>query len=724
MDQVNPEKEGIIRIVSQLLERSALSIEQVLARMQAHGYDLTRSSFENRFTTRVQQKPNVPPDCLLALIGALTDRLTYQERCKADEALDLANFTRLPIDDFRKIQRFFPDSEFAAAFEKYMAPLFPLMRDSTSETVVTTAVDSHQDADEDPSRSYVQRYGAFTTEDWGEAPDINAIYGRHAEAIRLERWVVHERYRLISILGMGGIGKTTLARKIAEQLRPDFDYLIWKSLQNAPPPGEVIREIIRFIVGEEQSQLDPSAQAQMRQLIHLLRNHRCLIIIDGVEAIMGEGHMPGSYRENYEIYQELFHQLGALSHQSCLLLTSREKPDELVRLEDASSPVRSIELSGLTVQDARKILEGKRLHGSDQAWEQFVATYSGNPMALKLAADPVFDVYGGHIDAYFEGSPTIFTGVRDLLDAQFSRLSILERSILYWLAIEREAVMPDTILANLLGTVSELQLLEALSALRRRSLVEQNSAGLTLQDVVKEYMTDRFVDLISNEVNAEMPVLLVSFALIKAQTKEYIRKSQVHRILHPVLQNLHRRNSAKEIESKLLVMLDKLRNTYSPQSLLEYEYPKPNYAAGNILNLLILLNVDLCGRDLSNLVIQQANLRSINLQDVNLSDTDCTNSVFTETFGSITSVAISPDGTLAAAGFANGDARIWQVDGRKQLAACTGHTEFLWAVAFDPTGAVLATGSEDHTVRLWEVSTGDLHGHSLGSYGLGQGRGL
>ncbi len=720
MERVNPEKEGIIRIVSQLFERSNLNIEQVLARMQAYGVDLTRSSFENRFTTRVQQKPNIPPDCLLALIGAFTERLTYQERCKANEALELANLSRLPIDDFRRIQPFFPDNEFAAAFEKYVAPLFPLNKDSSKdfplESTLTTPAELPSGVNEDSRRGSVPQYGAFTTEDWGEAPDVNAIYGRDAETIRLERWIVHERYRLVGILGIGGIGKTTLARKIAEQLRPDFDYLIWRSLQNAPPPDEMIREIIRFIIGEEGTQLDADIRAQMRQLIHLLRNHRCLLIFDGVEAIMSEGHMAGSYHEKYEIYQEIFHQIGALSHQSCLLLTSREKPDKLTHLEDASSPVRSIELSGLMMSDARRVLEGKQLCGSDQAWEKLVSTYSGNPMALKLAADPIFDVYGGDIDAYFEGNPTIFTGVRELIDAQFSRLSLLERSILYWLAIEREAVIPATLLADLLGTVSELQLLEALSALRRRSLVEQNAAGLTLQDVVKEYMTERFVELISDEVSAEMPVLLVSFALIKAQTKEYIRKNQVHRILQPILQSLRRRSSAKEIENKLLIMLDNLRENHLVQSLLEYEYPKPNYAAGNILNLLILLGVDICGRDLSKLVIQQADLRGINLQDVNLAHADCTNSVFTETFGSITSVAVSPDGLYAAAGFANGDARIWQVNDRKQLATCTGHTEFLWATAFGPAGKLLATGSEDHTIRLWEVNSGDciaiLSGHN------------
>ena len=69
MKPVNAEKERTIQIVNQLLHRSSLSIDQVVARMQVDGCEITRSTFENRFTTRIHQKPN---DCAI-----LTDQILF-----------------------------------------------------------------------------------------------------------------------------------------------------------------------------------------------------------------------------------------------------------------------------------------------------------------------------------------------------------------------------------------------------------------------------------------------------------------------------------------------------------------------------------------------------------------------------------------------------------------------------------------------------------------------
>ena len=76
--------------------------------------------------------------------------------------------------------------------------------------------------------------------DWGEAPDVSSFYGRQAEAAQLTQWLVDDRCRLVGVLGMGGLGKTTLVTRLAEQVQGQFEYLIWRSLRNAPPLDEIL----------------------------------------------------------------------------------------------------------------------------------------------------------------------------------------------------------------------------------------------------------------------------------------------------------------------------------------------------------------------------------------------------------------------------------------------------------------------------------------------------
>ena len=73
----------------------------------------------------------------------------------------------------------------------------------------------------------------------------------------------------------------------------------------------------------------------------------------------------------------------------------------------------------------------------------------------------------------------------------------------------------------------------------------------------------------------------------------------------------------------------------------------------------------------------------------------------------VTSVAISPDGTLLAVG-ADGSAnqaQIWRTDGSNSpVATLTGHTDNVTMVAWSPDGKTLATSSSDRTVRLWTAA--------------------
>jgi len=46
------------------------------------------------------------------------------------------------------------------------------------------------------------------------------------------------------MLGMGGIGKTALSVKLAEKISGEFEYVIWRSLRDAPLLKDLLTDII------------------------------------------------------------------------------------------------------------------------------------------------------------------------------------------------------------------------------------------------------------------------------------------------------------------------------------------------------------------------------------------------------------------------------------------------------------------------------------------------
>src|SRR5262249_41747980 len=154
--------------------------------------------------------------------------------------------------------------------------------------------------------------------------------------------------------------------------------------------------------------------------------------------------------------------------------------------------------------------------------------------------------------------------------------------------------------------------LEAVDALRRRSLVERAEtprAAFTLQSVVLEYVTDRLVETVAEEIERDHPVLLVEQPLIKAQDKEYVRQAQERLIGTPILQRLKAQFGEKGTERRLLALLERWRATPEIDQ---------GYAPGNLVNLLRLLRGDLRGLDLSRLALRQAYLAQVDARDTSL----------------------------------------------------------------------------------------------------------
>jgi WD40 repeat protein/serine/threonine protein kinase len=73
--------------------------------------------------------------------------------------------------------------------------------------------------------------------------------------------------------------------------------------------------------------------------------------------------------------------------------------------------------------------------------------------------------------------------------------------------------------------------------------------------------------------------------------------------------------------------------------------------------------------------------------------------------GQITSVALSPDGTLAATASTDRTAVIWNWRTGEQIGEPLRHASRVNSVVFSPDGRRVATGSDDNTARVWDGTT-------------------
>jgi hypothetical protein len=373
----------------------------------------------------------------------------------------------------------------------------------------------------------------ITVVDWGEAIDVSTFYGRAAELTALETLIQHDRCRTIALLGMGGIGKTALSVKLAQILTPDFEFVIWRSLRNAPSLETLLTDLVAFLSRQQET------KPEIGKLLTYLRSSRCLVILDNLETLL-DAERVGQFREGFEAYGELLRLMGEVGHQSCVLLTSREKPAEIATLEGVESTVRSFRLDG-SREAAQAIFHSKGLVGTPEQQQVLGDRYSNSPLALKIVATSIQELFDGDIGDFLQEDTLIFNGIRRLLDRQFQRLSPIERSIMFWLAIKRDWTSIAELQANIVPAVSKGKLLESLEALSFRCIIEQQGNRFTQQPVVMEYITECILDTaVTESIDSELD-FLATHALIEATAKDYIRQTQTRLILEPVAKRLLKR---------------------------------------------------------------------------------------------------------------------------------------------------------------------------------------
>ena len=529
--------------------------------------------------------------------------------------------------------------------------------------------------------------------DWGQAPDLETFHGREQELAEFKKWIINKQCRLISIVGFAGIGKTKLSLKLARQVQEKFEYIIWRRLYDRLPLESLLKELIKFVSDGRETELATTTEGLTEQLLHYLQERRCLIILDEVESIE-----QSDYQEKYK---DFFHYIGTRKHLSCLLLTSRVK---LKRMEGISDAVRSLELSGLDLEAGRKIFQdieqesNGKFQGTEEDRSRLISLYEGNPLVLETVGRHIHDMYDGNLAKFLEQDLRVLRNVKKLFNWHFKYLTTDEQTVLYWLALNREGISMDELREYLVSTKERKKYLpQTLEDLKGKIPVEKSGDRFTIHPLLMEYVTERVIEKVHEELISRQLKLFNTHPLIQASAKDYIKEDQIRLILQPIIDRLK--------ESCGLEPRNSLKNRL-PQLLKNLNREIDGYRAGNLINLMRYAGIDLSGMNFSGMTVWEADLQDVDLYGVNFTYCEFGNCSFSQIIDSPHAIALYPKQDLIAVADRINGIGLYRLEDW-QLDLNLDQSEETRELAFSPDGNFIVSISGGRTVKVWHTDTGE-----------------
>jgi NB-ARC domain len=309
--------------------------------------------------------------------------------------------------------------------------------------------------------------------------------------------------RIVILTGLGGIGKTALAREIVEQSRSEglFEYVIWSSAKTEDFIGEraqkvsthdftfdtLVEDISRQVGQEDILRMKPNERQAVVQALLAAKN--VLIVVDNLDAVL----------EDEGLVNRLYSMLG----KSKALCTSRhELRNELIY---------TIHLKGLSPEAGRDFLRDEAhsrnvevvATASNAKLNRIHKVTGGAPLAMRLIAgqmtrQPLEEVLGALEQASFEGQNYEF--YRYVYQRSWAMLDIGSKKALVSMAIfppvtggsvehVREIVgMDSSDFVTAMGRLVMLSLVDKIgSAGRERFALHHLTQYFVRSDIVKKW---------------------------------------------------------------------------------------------------------------------------------------------------------------------------------------------------------------------------------------------
>jgi len=320
--------------------------------------------------------------------------------------------------------------------------------------------------------------------DWRDSPDVMGFCGRDLLLQQSEEQIRVDRCQLFSICGEAGVGKTWFAKQLAVQLFDQYERMVWITLpktEPAPRLDSLLADLLATLgsgenvgtAGDRPGKGSSQSAVGIAEFIDFLMDYPCLIVLDQFEVLLEAGVDDGAYQSGYGAYGELLSQLGRRSHRSCVVITSRENPNEAMTASGGYL-VHQLLLPGFEQMEAEEFLAARGCGDSSPSiWRRLSQKCNGNPKALQAVASWIQEAHFGDIEDFLATPGSFPREIMAEQAAQFARLSPLEQEILSQLCQQERPILTAKALREM--TVSDPgSRPNAQRSLLRRSLLLSN----------------------------------------------------------------------------------------------------------------------------------------------------------------------------------------------------------------------------------------------------------
>ncbi len=308
----------------------------------------------------------------------------------------------------------------------------------------------------------------------------NVFVGRQSEMVEIVGALGESR--LVTLTGVGGVGKTRLAVQVAAELLPGFADGVWVCELAAASTGEDMVQVVASALGVVQRQQMTLAGS----IVDFLRTRQVLVVLDNCEHLL-------------DAAAELAEDILAGATQVRVLATSREGfgiAEERVRplrsLSVASESGETSDAVVLFVERARAVAPGFVLDAATvPVVVELCRRLDGIPLAIELAAARVATMAPAEIVGHLDERFRLLTGgrrgrverhqtLRAAIEWSYSLLDDTERTVFDRLGVFPASFDEAAAIAVATGEgVERWDVIDTLASLAAKSMIGAEPAGTT-----------------------------------------------------------------------------------------------------------------------------------------------------------------------------------------------------------------------------------------------------